>query len=83
MSDCGCRLVSHPERYGGAPVIDRRECKVAELEATISRFGGWLDINSGRGRQFTLADVIGAWDEARDPGCHGGKFIPRQEIANA
>ena len=55
-------------------MVEPMDERIRQAEATIERFGNWLDrwsINSYR----KFSDVYGAWDEARDPGCHGGKFI--------
>ncbi len=42
--------------------------KKRKANAAIKRFGQWLDWRSlPSGRELTLAEVIGAWDEARDP----------------
>lgn len=59
-------------------IIDRHFPDAEKNAQTIELFGAWLDVNISK-PIVQKSDIIAAWDEARDPGCHGGKYIPRRK----
>jgi len=49
--------------------------EMQQYELAILLFCSWLDLWSLK-RQ-PIGDIIGAWEEARHPGCHGWKFFSK------